>query len=82
MALVSWRFVGATSIARLSRFFTKFDRQLADNPFVAGERFTVADAMALAAVDFAGWSDVKVPESCRRLQRWYEAVNQRPSAKA
>ena len=68
--------------ARLERFFAKFDRQLADNPFVAGERFTIADATTLAAVDFAGWSDVKIPESCRHLQRWYEAVNQRPSAKA
>jgi glutathione S-transferase len=68
--------------ARLNRFFAKFDRQLADNPFVAGERFTVADATMLAAVDFAGWSDVQLPESCGHLQRWYEAVNQRPSAKA
>ena len=60
----------------------KFDRQLADKPFVAGERFTVADANTLAAVDFAGWSEVKIPDSCRYLQRWYTAVNQRPSAKA
>jgi glutathione S-transferase len=68
--------------ARLSRFFAKFDRQLADHTFVAGERFTIADATTLAAVDFAGWSEVKIPESCQHLQRWYEAVNQRPSAKA
>jgi hypothetical protein len=42
----------------------------------------VADATTLAAVDFAGWSDVKIPESCVHLQRRYDAVNQRPSAKA
>ena len=68
--------------ARLERFFSKFDRQLADNPFVAGQRFTVADATTLAAVDFAGWSDVKIPKACTHLQRWYEAVSLRPSAKA
>ena len=68
--------------ARLNRFFAKFDRQLENNQFVAGERFTVADATALAAVDFAAWSEVKIPESCRHLQRWYDAVSQRPSAKA
>ena len=50
--------------------------------FVAGERFTVADATTLAAVDFAGWSEIKIPESCRHLRRRYDTVNQRPSAKA
>ena len=68
--------------ARLERFFAKFDRQLADHEFVAGERFTVADATTLAAVDFAGWSEVKVPDTCRNLQRWYQAASHRPSAKA
>jgi len=68
--------------ARLARFFAKFDRQLADNEFVAGERWTVADATALAAVDFAGWSDVKIPADCRNLHRWYEEVSARPSARA
>jgi glutathione S-transferase len=67
--------------ARLKRFFAKFDRQLADNEFVAGERWTIADATTLAAVDFAGWSDLKIPESCEHLRRWYEAVNARPSAR-
>lgn len=68
--------------ARLGRFFAKFDRQLADNEFVAGSRYTVADATALAAVDFAKWSDVTIPPECRNLQRWYDAVSARPSAKA
>ena len=68
--------------ARLERFFAKFDRQLAENEFVAGKRWTVADATALAAVDFAGWSDVKIPANCPHLQRWYDAVSARPSAKA
>jgi glutathione S-transferase len=68
--------------ARLDRFFAKFDRQLQDNAFVAGPRFTVADATTLCAVDFAGWSDVKVPAEYSHLRRWYEAVSARPSAKA
>jgi len=68
--------------ARLGRFFAKFNRQLADNEFVAGKRWTVADATTLAAVDFAGWSEVKIPPECPHLQRWYDAVSARPSAKA
>ena len=68
--------------ARLGRFFAKFDAQLADNEFVAGERFTVADATTLAAVDFAKWSEVTIPPASRHLQRWYDAVSTRPSARA
>lgn len=68
--------------ARLDRFFRKFDEQLGGSEFVAGPRWTVADATALCAVDFAGWSDVGIPPGCRNLSRWYEAVNARPSAKA
>ena len=67
---------------RLARFFRKFDEQLTDNAFVAGPTWTVADATALCAVDFAKWSDVTIPPECRQLVRWYEAVSARPSAKA
>ena len=68
--------------ARLGRFFRKFDTQLAENEFVAGPRWSVADATTLCAVDFAKWSDVEIPPECRHLRRWYEAVSARPSAKA
>jgi glutathione S-transferase len=68
--------------ARLHRFFRKFDAQLADNEFVAGDRYSVADITALCAVDFAAWSDVTIPEKCANLRRWHRTVSARPSAKA
>lgn len=68
--------------ARLGRFSRKFDEQLASNEFVAGPRWTVADATTLCAVDFAKWSDTGIPPECRNMGRWYEAVSARPSAKA
>jgi glutathione S-transferase len=68
---------------RLKLFFAKFDAQLAGRPFVAGSRFTVADATTLTAVDFAGAvARAKVPESCGNLRRWHAEVSARPSAKA
>jgi glutathione S-transferase len=70
------------ALARLGRFFRKFDEQLASNEFVAGPRWTVADATTLCAVDFAGWSDTGMPPECRHMGRWYAAVSARPSAKA
>jgi glutathione S-transferase len=67
--------------ARLSRFYRKFDAQLASNEFVAGPRYTVADATTLCAVDFGKWTDYQIPADCRHMQRWYDAVSARPSAK-
>ena len=68
--------------ARLGRFYAKFNAQLADNEFVAGERYTIADATTLCAIDFAKWTELDIPADCKHLRRWYEAVSARPSAKA
>ena len=68
--------------ARLNRFYRKFDAQLADNEFVAGSRYSVADITTLCGVDFAKWTDMDIPAECTHLRRWYDAVSARPSAKA
>lgn len=67
--------------ARLAWFFEKFDRQLADNEFVAGDRFSVADVTTLCAVDFARFCKLEIPESCGNFRRWREAVSVRPAAR-
>jgi len=67
---------------RVQLFFRKFDAQLRDHPFVAGERYTVADATTLAVVDFAALGDEAIPADCTSLARWRAEVSQRPSAKA
>lgn len=58
------------------------DRELADRPFLAGERYTVADITALCALDFGKISNLRVTDALPNLQRWYQAVSARPSAKA
>ena len=68
--------------ARLERFFRKFDAQLAKDEFVAGSRYTIADATTLCAVDFAKWTELEIPADCKHLRRWHAAVSARPSAKA
>ena len=67
---------------RMNRFYKKFDAQLAKHEFVAGSRYTVADATALCAVDFGKWTDMDIPADCKHLRRWHTAVSARPSAKA
>ena len=67
---------------RLRHFFDAFDRQLAGNEFVAGDRISVADITALCSVDFAKkLAKVSVPDEYKHLHRWYDMVSARPSAK-
>ena len=67
---------------RVSRFYRKFDEQLKQNRFVAGDRFTVADITALCSVDFGKIVGIPVPQECPSLARWHEEVSARPAAKA
>ncbi|MBI5922945.1 MAG: glutathione S-transferase family protein [Betaproteobacteria bacterium] len=67
---------------RLDLFFDKFDRQLADNRFLAGPRFSVADITAWCSIDLAGFSSIGIPDRCKNLKRWQAEVAARPSAKA
>lgn len=55
---------------------------LANRPFIAGERYTIADITALCAVDFGRVSKIKIQPEQTNLARWHEAVSSRPSAKA
>ena len=60
----------------------RLDAQLADNEFVAGSRFSIADITAICGIDFAKAVGIDVPSGCANLARWYEAVSARPSAAA
>ena len=58
------------------------DGVLTDRPFVAGERYTIADITALCAIDFGRVSNIRVTPEQPNLARWHAAVSSRPSAKA
>jgi glutathione S-transferase len=62
--------------------FDALDTLLATQPFVAGERFTMADIVAYTTVDFGRPSKLRVDATRPGLQRWYTAVGARPSARA
>ena len=67
---------------RVRRFYRKFDEQLKENRFVAGDRFTIADITALCSIDFAKFVGIPVPQDCPSLARWHEEISARPAAKA
>jgi len=63
--------------------FDWLEGELAQRPYLAGQRFTVADITALCAIDFGKVSNLRVkPDTQPNLAAWYARVNERPSTKA
>lgn len=68
---------------RVANFYADLNERLADTPFVAGDRFTVADITALVTVDFATkGANLPVPDKHLVIRRWYATVSARPSVAA
>ena len=66
---------------RVVHFFHRLDEQLANNEFVAGDSYSIADISALVAVDFAGRVKLSIPDDAPNLSRWYESVSSRPGTR-
>jgi glutathione S-transferase len=67
---------------RVAHFYEQMNGRLAQNEFVAGPHYSIADITALVTVDFAVRAKLLLPESCTHLRRWHAQVSARPSAKA
>jgi glutathione S-transferase len=69
--------------ARVTQSLAILDAALAQREFLAGDRFSIADILALCTIEFACeaaniWPDPKL----EHLAGWHEAVARRPSARA
>jgi len=64
------------------RMLEWLDGELAARPFVAGDRYTIADITALVGIDLGRPSEIAIGPEQKNLARWYERVASRPSAKA
>lgn len=64
------------------RFMKTLDRRLADNEFIATDRFTIADIVAVVGLDFARLVKYRPPEELAHLARWLAETRARPAAKA
>ncbi|MEO7730787.1 MAG: glutathione S-transferase family protein [Kofleriaceae bacterium] len=63
--------------------FDWFESELAQRPYIAGQRFTVADITALCAIDFGKVSKLRLnAETHPNLTAWHTRISERPSAKA
>ena len=64
------------------RFMKTLDRHLAGRDFIAADRFTIADIVAVVGLDFARLVRYRLPAEFENLGRWLEACRARPAAKA
>ena len=58
------------------------NQELETRPFIAGERFTIADITAMIAIDFMKPARLEVPEDLVHLLNWHRSVKARPSSAA
>ena len=64
------------------KFMKTLDRRLADHEFLAADRFTIADIVAVVGLDFARLIKYRPPEELTHLARWLAACRARPAAAA
>lgn len=68
---------------RVANFYADLNERLTEAPFVAGDRFSVADITAVVTVDFAtNGISLPIPQDHAASRRWYEKVKARPSIAA
>ena len=60
----------------------RLNETLAEQPYIAGDNFSVADITAMAGFAFADFCKIEIPEDATHLKAWRDRVNARPSAKA
>lgn len=58
------------------------DAQLGSARFIAGDAYGIADITALCAMDFMRPARITRPPELKNVERWYNEVSARPSAKA
>jgi glutathione S-transferase len=64
---------------RVARFHEKFNQQLSENKFVAGDKFSVADITTITVVDFGHALEMPIPDSAPHVKRWYDEMQERES---
>jgi glutathione S-transferase len=55
------------------------DARLGEKPFIAGDRFTIADITALAGMDFAKMNRWRPGDDLPNLKRWRAQMTERPA---
>jgi glutathione S-transferase len=69
-------------LKRIDNLFADLDKHFSDEQFLVGDYFSVADITAFCTIGFTRWVKKTIPSECTHLQRWYDQISSRQSAKA
>ena len=74
--------VAANNRQQAERSLKLFDRRLAESPWIAADRVTIADGVLFVGMEFARLVRFAIPEALANLTRWQKAMRERASATA
>ena len=70
--------IAAANRAQADRAVKFFDRRLAEAPYMAGDRVTIADIVAFIGLDFARMAQYAASDALTSFARWADAMRSRP----
>lgn len=73
---------GEANKPKAIEFLRILDDHLADNEFLCGDTYSIADITGLVAMDFMKPARIDVPQELAHVARWYAALKARPSSGA
>jgi glutathione S-transferase len=74
--------IAETNRKSAERALKVFDRRLGESAFIAADRVTIADILAVTGIDFARMVRFRPDAELVNVGRWLKAMMERPAAKA
>lgn len=74
--------IAETNRKAAERALKVFDRRLGESEFIAADRLTIADILAVTGIDFARMVRFRPDAELTHVNRWLKAMMERPAAKA
>jgi len=74
--------IAETNRKAAERALKVFDRRLAESQFIAADRLTIADILAVTGIDFARMVKFRPDAELVNVGRWLQQMMERPAAKA
>ena len=73
---------GEAQRAQSGQIMEWLDRELATRPYIATDRYTIADITAQCAFVLGKNTGAPIPDGLHNLKRWWDLVSARPTARA
>ncbi|WP_163835248.1 glutathione S-transferase family protein [Spartinivicinus ruber] len=73
---------GNESKDRLINFLPTLNRQLENCPYIAGEKYSIADITTYVLVKFMAYLDIRLDDTLPNIQSWYTRVSEHPAIQA